>query len=344
MKHEIKDPLVTVVMPMYNEQKYVSTCLKSLVEQDYDQNALEILVIDGMSSDSSRAIVLEWCQKYPHITLLDNPKRIIPAALNIGIKAAHGDVIARVDAHSFVTTDFVSKCIECMQKSGADFVGGPLQYVSQSFMAKTISLAVSSPFGVGNSSFRYSKKEQFVDTVAFGAYRRVVFDRIGLFDENLVANEDYELAYRIRKTGGRIFLSPTIQSFYHNRASLPELWRQYFRYGFWKVRMLCKHPASIAPRQVVPPVFVLSLLLALLLGVFLKGFAYLFLVIVSIYLIFLLAASLLVVFKKGCQYLPFLPFAFMCLHIGWGAGFLWGLFRWGTRWKMIRAELGKNAL
>jgi len=342
MEQDLEYPLVTIVMPMYNEQNHISTCLKSLVEQDYDQNALEILVVDGMSSDGSRAIVLEWRQEYPHITLLDNPKRITPAAMNVGIRAAHGGVIARVDAHSLVAPDFVHKCIECLQRSSADFVGGPLQYIAQSFMAKTISLAVSSPFGVGNSAFRYSKKEQFVDTVAFGAYRREVFDRVGLFDENLLTNEDYDLAYRIRKTGGRILLSPTIQSFYHNRASLPGLWEQYFRYGFWKIRMLCKHPASIAPRQIVPPIFVLSLLLSLLLGIFLQGFVYLFLFIVSTYFIFSLVTSLLIASKKGWKYLPFLPLAFICLHVGWGAGFLWGLFRWGARWKVIRAELASS--
>lgn len=339
MKQVPECPLVTVIIPMYNERNYISACLKTLVEQDYGRDALEVLVVDGMSSDGSRAIVLEWSQRYRHIRLLDNPKRVTPAGVNVGVRAARGDVIIRVDAHSFVAPDFVRRSIECLQRSGADCVGGPLQYVGESFMATAISVAMASPFGVGNALFRYSRKEQFVDTVAFGAYRKEVFDRVGLLDENLATNEDYDLNYRIRKAGGKIFLSPTIRSFYHNRASLPGLWEQYFRYGFWKVRMLCKYPESIAPRQVIPPAFVLSLLLTLLLGALFREFAYLFLAIIATYLTCSLVTSVLIASRRGWRYLPFLPLAFVCLHVGWGTGFLWGLFRWGTRLKAVRAEL-----
>jgi GT2 family glycosyltransferase len=208
--------------------------------------------------------------------------------------------------------------------------------VGESSLAKTIALAMASPFGVGNAYFRYSNKAQFVDTLAFGAYKRAAFDRVGLFDENLIANEDYDLNYRIRKAGGKIFLSPTIKSFYFNRACLSGLWKQYFRYGFWKVRMLCKYPESIAIRQAVPPVFVLSLLLTMSFSLFFQPFIYLFIAIISTYLICSVTVSLRLASKQGWRHFPLLPLVFLCLHLGWGSGFLYGLTKWGAQLKQIR--------
>jgi len=329
-------PFTTIIIPAYNEQDYIGICLKSLVEQDYDKKAIEILVVDGISSDASRRIVREWGQKYAYIKLLDNPKRATAAGVNVGIRAAQGDVIIILGAHSFIAPDFLGESRDCLQKSGADCVGGPLRYVGESSLAKTISLAMASPFGVGNAYFRYSTKAQFVDTLAFGAYKKAVFDRIGLFDENLIANEDYDLNYRIRKTGGKIFLSPTIKSFYFNQASFAGLWKQYFRYGFWKVRMLCKYPESIAIRQAVPPVFVLSLLLIISLSLFFQPFIYLFLAIISTYLICSLTTSLHIASKQGWRHFPRLPLVFLYLHLGWGSGFLYGLTKWGAHLKKIR--------
>lgn len=335
---DISLPMISVVVPMRNEERHIAECLESLLRQDYPSTRVEILVVDGMSEDRSREIVGEFVSRNPNIRLLDNPKRITPTALNIGIRQAKGDVICLVSAHCRLEGDYLSQCVKYLQLTKADNVGGMMRAMGQNYVGEAIALVTSSPFGIGNSKFHYSHREQYVDTVYLGAYPRAVFDRIGLFDERLVRNQDYEFNYRLRRNGGRIFYTPAIKVLYYCRDSVFGLFRQYFQYGFWKAQVIKKHPRSIAPRQLVPPIFVATLITTGLLGLPNHQFRYLFALVVVSYLIALLISSILIARREGCRFLPVLPLTFSCLHFAWGSGVLWGLLRVISTWNRDRSK------
>jgi len=320
-------PFVSVVIPIRNEEDFIARCLQSVVDQDYPHDRMEVLVVDGRSEDRTREIVAEFGSRYPMIKLLDNPKLSTPAGLNIGIREAKGDVIVRVDGHCVLEADYVRQCVRCLRETGADNVGGLMKTVGEGYVAQVIALAINSFFGSGGSKFHYASKEQYVDTVYLGAFPRHVFDRVGYFNERLMRNQDYELNYRIRAAGGKIFLSPAIRSSYYGRSTLRGLWQQYFQYGFWKIEMIRLHPKSVRLRQLVPPLFVFSLVAAGLLSPIHQAFLRLFLLILASYLLASLLASLKLARRKGWRYFPLLPVAFAVMHFGWGSGFLLGLVK-----------------
>ncbi len=325
MGEQASVPLVSVIVAMRNEEAYIRKCLDSLAEQDYPADRLEVLVIDGRSTDGSRQIVSETGHRLLNLHLLDNEKRISPAAFNIGIKSAQGQVVTIISAHSYLAADYVSRCVEYLARTGADCVGGPIKTIGEHPTAKAIALAMSSPFGVGDAVFRYSQKERYVDTLAYGAYRRDVFERVGLFDEGMAGSEDDEFNYRLRRHGGKLFLTPAIRSFYYGRTSLRDLWTQYFRYGFGKVRVIQKHPTLAKVRHLIPAVFVASLVTTTALSLFNSLFALLLALILSSYVLVSLALSARIASREGWKYLPFLPAAFACLHFAYGTGLLLGV-------------------
>ena len=318
---------VSLIIPIRNEEKFIAQCLQSVVDQDYPQDSMEVLVVDGRSEDRSREIVAELSYRYPMIKLLDNPKLSAPAGLNLGIREARGDVIVRVDGHCLLESDYVSQCVRCLRETEADNVGGLMQAVGPGYAGQVIAQAISSFFGSGGSKFHYALKEQYVDTVYLGAFPRHVFDKIGFFNESLVRNQDYELNYRIRAAGGKIFLSPAIKSSYYGRSTLRDLWHQYFQYGFWKLEMIQMHPRSVRLRHLAAPLFVFCLFATGLLNLVHRGFLNLFLLAISSYLLASLLSSLLIARRKGWRYFPLLPVAFAVMHFGWGLGFLWRLVR-----------------
>ena len=321
------NPFVSVIIAIRNEEKFIAQCLQSVVDQDYPHDQMEVLVVDGRSEDRSREIVAEFSSKYPMIRLLDNSRISAPAGLNLGIRQARGEVIVRVDGHCSLEPDYVSQCVRYLRESGADNVGGLMKAVGQDYVGQVIALAINSFFGSGGSKFHYAAQEQYVDTVYLGAFPRHVFDRVGYFDERLMRNQDYELNYRIRAAGGKIFLSPAISSYYYGRSTLRDLWHQYFQYGFWKLEMLQIHPRSVQPRHLVAPLFVFSLFATGLLGFVHHGFLNLFLLTIASYSLASLLSSLLIARRKGWRYFPLLPVAFAVMHFGWGLGFLLGLVR-----------------
>lgn len=312
-------PLVSILMPVYQEERFVSQSLQAVLSQDYPKELIEILVVDGMSTDETREIVKSFQKQHPHLKLLDNPRKIVAPGLNQGIHEAKGQIIIRVDGHCVIEKDYVSQCVRLLQERQIDAVGGPIETISKTFMARAIAIAMSSFFGVGGSAFRTLKNiEKEVDTVAFPAYRKEVFNKVGSFDEELVRNQDDEFNYRLRKAGGKILLSPQIRSAYYSRSNLKSLWSQYFQYGYWKVRVLQKHPKQMQWRQFVPPVFVaLSLLPP----------------VIQSYLAVNLIISAWLASKKGWKYFPLLPIVFAALHFAYGLGFLWGLVGFANRWK-----------
>jgi succinoglycan biosynthesis protein ExoA len=320
-------PLVSVIVAMRNEEGFIGRCLDSLAAQDYPHESLEVLVLDGRSTDNSREIVSSMVGMVPDLRLLDNEKTVSPAAFNMGINEARGEVVTIISAHCYLAPDYVSSCVEYLHETGADCVGGPIETVGESDTARAIALAMSSPFGVGDALFRYSEQESYVDTLAFGAYRREVFERVGLFDEELVGSEDDEFNYRLRSEGGKLFLTPAIKSFYHGRSSFRALVQQYFRYGLGKVRVMRRHPGQARLRHFIPALFVLCLVLSIALSFFSPWFGLLFAAIVGCYVLASLLVAASIARKEGWRFLLLLPLAFACLHLSYGTGFLVGVAR-----------------
>ena len=327
-------PFVSVIMPIRNEESFIGSALDSIFYQDYPLDRYEVLVVDGRSDDRTREIVVAKGANRTNLRLLDNPKRIVPSALNIGLAQSRGEVIIRVDGHVLLEPEYISTCIHYLQTTTAACVGGVISSINHTFFGGAIAMAMSSSFGVGNAHFRTrgtAGKEGYVDCLAFGAYRREVFNQLGGFDEELVRCQDDEFNYRLRKFGGKIFLSPKIRSFYFTRSSPSRLFRQYFQYGEWKIRVLKKHFSMMQIRQFVPPVFVLALLLGLLTAPFSPLGRWLLLGIGSSYTLCCLLASLQACRQGQWKYLPVLPFIFFILHSSYGLGFLYGLIKEAMR-------------
>jgi glycosyltransferase involved in cell wall biosynthesis len=324
---------ITIILPVRNEGNYVRSALDAVLSQNYPIEHIEILISDGMSIDNTREIIKDYQFKQVRIFLLDNPGKIVPTGMNIALKQAQGDIIIRVDGHCIIAPDYVRNCVEHLEKDGVDGVGGPMETIGENKLSESIAIAMSSPFGVGNSTFRtVSGKTILADTVPFPAYTKAIIQKAGLYDEELVRNQDDEYNYRIRELGGKLLLADDVRSKYYSRGSFGKLFKQYYQYGFYKVRVLQKHPRQMSLRQFVPLVFVLSLLTSLILS-FLSPWGWIpLIIVVGNYLVANFAASLYTAAKKGGQHLLLLPVVFATIHISYGSGFLVGLFKFWNRW------------
>ena len=327
-------PFVTVIVPERNEEQFIARCLESILHQDYGPEYFEVVVVDGISTDKTCEIIQHLQRQHDNLHLLDNPRRIVPSALNLGLQRAKGEIIIRVDGHATIAPDYISRCVEKLEETKADCVGGPINSISENADGRAIALAMSSKFGVGNSRFRVSDGyEGHVDTLAFGAYKRSVFERIGFFDEELVRCQDDEFNYRLIKHGGKIFMTPKISSCYFPRTNLKKLWRQYYEYGLWKIRVLQKHPSVMQPRQFVPPLFVLALSLLTVFSIFTLPIRLALAGVLAIYgMAAVTCASSLWLSNENCAF-PVLLAAFPILHLSYGSGFLFGLFKFRKKWR-----------
>jgi glycosyltransferase involved in cell wall biosynthesis len=320
-------PLVSIVIPVRNEARHIEACVDAFDRQTYPRDRLEVLLVDGLSEDGTgeRSAALQagrpWLKTFP------NPKKITPAAFNVGIREAQGEVLIIVGAHSEVGPEFVAENVRALRESGADCVGGRWTIKGRTPLEESIAAAMSSPFGVGGARYRYSASAGDTDTVPYACYWREVLVALGGFDERLIRNQDYELNWRLRAAGGRIYYDPAIASSYYVKRDWRGLWRQYTQYGLWKIRVIRMHPRSGRLRHYVAPAFVASLLVGVLLalvspwGRLLLGLA------AGSYLLANLAVSILTAARFGWQHLPRLPLAFAILHISWGVGFWRGLLQ-----------------
>ncbi|MGH7528934.1 MAG: glycosyltransferase family 2 protein, partial [Gemmatimonadales bacterium] len=255
-------PRVSVILPCRNEARYIAACLDSILAAAYPLTQLEVLVVDGLSDDGTRDIVARYAAAYAQIRLLDNPGRIVPTALNIGIGAASGAVIARMDAHVVYPPDYLPRLVRALTESGVDNVGGCIVTLpaDRTAAAQAIAIALSHPFGVGRSPFRVgARSARLVDTVPFGCYRRDVFARVGLFDEELVRNQDDEFNHRLVSRGGRVLLVPDVVSYYYARGSFAQVARMFYQYGAFKPLAARKVGRFMTLRQLVPAAFVSAL-------------------------------------------------------------------------------------
>ncbi len=329
--------MVSAVIPLRNEADYVASCLGAVLAQEYPREQIEVIVVDGESEDDTVGIASEYAQRDPRVRIMTNPRRIVPSAMNIGIRTARGDVIARVDGHTRIAVDYFRIGVETLRRTGADNVGGPMHGVGGGLFGDAVASATSSRFGIG-SYFHFGSAEREVDTVYLGMWPRAVFERLGLFDEELVRNQDDELNYRIRKAGGRIVLNPAMRSWYQNRQSVMGLVRQYYQYGEWKVRVLQKHPLQMSWRHFVPPAFV-AVVGGLTLAAGVVPYAgRAALATAAVYVGTVLAVSAASAGKRGLAAWLATALAFTLIHVAWGTGFLTGIVEFLDRWWKAEGE------
>ncbi len=323
-------PFVSVIIPMRNEEAWIARCLGSVLAQDYPADRMEVLVTDGMSTDSSPQMLADLARRDPRVRVLANPGLIVPTGLNLAIAAARGDVIARIDAHTMIEPDYLRRGIELLARTGASNVGGPMICRGGSPVGDAIAAAMGSRFGIG-ATFHFATGEVECDTVYMGMWPRRVFEEVGLFDEEFVRNQDDELSYRIRKAGGRIVVSPAMRSIYQNRESWKALASQFRQYGVWKVRVLQKHPLQMSIRHFVPPLFQAGVVVLVMAGIVVwRPALWIGLAAVASYagLIGVVAAS----GARGAGARARLWLALVLIHQSWAAGFLIGLVRFANRW------------
>jgi len=323
-------PLVSIIVPFYNEQATIRLLLDAICQQTFPARDLEVVLADGKSEDRSRETIAAFQAEHPElkICVVDNPKRIIPAGLNCALRAAQGRYIIRLDAHSVPAPDYVERCVENLEAGRGENIGGvwEIRPRGDGAIKRAIAIAAAHPFGVGDARYRYTTQAGFVDTVPFGAFRREVFDRFGVFDENLLTNEDYEYNARLRQAGGRIWLDPRIRSTYFARPDLKSLSKQYWRYGYWKWHMLRRYPKTLRWRQALPPVFVVSLIVMLVLSIFWPAARVLLAAEVLLYgLVLAVGAVLPARQRRDLGLILTVPLAIAVMHISWGAGFLWSM-------------------
>ena len=328
-------PLVSIIVPCYNEQATIRLLLEAISKQtfckpDGNHGSVEVVIADGLSTDHTRDEVSSFQRDYPSlpVRVVDNPRRIIPAALNCAIEASRGQYIIRLDAHSIPSADYVERCVQALEAQKGENVGGvwDIRPQGNGLISRAIAVAAAHPFGVGDARYRYTTGAGYVDTVPFGAFQRATFERFGLFDETLLTNEDYEFNARLRQGGGRIWLDPHIRSTYFARPDLQGLAAQYWRYGYWKWQMLRRYPRTLRWRQALPPVFVLSLVILLLLSPWWVVARWLLGIEIVVYCLVLMIGSLPVARQKKDLGLIFaVPLAIFTMHLAWGAGFLWSM-------------------
>ena len=322
------NPFVSIIVPCYNEETTIRHLLDSVLAQTYPRALMELIISDGLSTDRTRAVIAEFQIEHADLSVrvVENSARTIPSGLNQAIRESRGGIIVRLDAHSMPIPEYVERCVAAHESGKGDNVGGvwEIRAGADTWIAKSISFAAAHPLGVGDAMYRLNAKAGAADTVPFGSFRRALIDRIGAFDETLLANEDYEFNTRVRESGGTVWLDPSIRSVYFSRSTLGKLAHQYWRYGFWKLKMLKRYPHTLRWRQALPPVFVLILFIFIVLSLFSGLARYILAAQVLIYISILgLAGLKMTIEKKNAIFLVGLPLAIMTMHIAWGAGFLW---------------------
>jgi glycosyltransferase involved in cell wall biosynthesis len=323
-------PKVSIIVPCYNEQATIRQLLDAILAQTYSHEAMEVIISDGLSTDDTRAVISAFQVSHPELSvkIVDNLVRSIPAALNGAIRASRGDILVRLDAHSVPYPDYVARCEAALAAGVGANVGGvwEVRPGAQTWIAESVAAAAAHPLGVGDAKYRLSPSAGAVDTVPFGSFRRSLIDEVGGFDESLLSNEDYEFNARVRAAGRVVWLDPAIRSIYYSRPTLTALAKQYWRYGFWKWRMLQRYRSTLRWRQFLPPLFVLSLAAMACLAVWFMVARYLLVIEISTYFLILFAAGIAAaIVRRKAGMVIGLPLTIGTMHLAWGAGFLWSV-------------------
>ena len=318
-------PVVSVVVPCRNERDHIEAVVQSILAQEPPPGGFEVIVADGMSDDGTREILDRVAESEPRLRIVDNSHRIVSTGLNAAIRAARGEVILRMDAHATYAPDYIRQCFVALKETGADNVGGPWVAKGKSFVGRAVAAVFHSRFGTGGARGHDAAYMGPVDTVYLGCWPRTAFDRFGMFDEELIRNQDDEFNLRLLRLGGKIWQSPRIKSWYYPRESLKSLLQQQIQYGYWKVRVIQKHRVPASIRHLVPGIFVLSSILLLLGSLWWSIAIWTWLALVGTYIICNVAASTLTAAQHGWKLFPILPLVFACYHFGYGYGFLRGV-------------------
>ena len=337
-------PFVSVVIPIRNEEAFIGRTLDGILAQDYPADRLEIIVADGMSDDRTREIVQEYARRDPRVRLLDNLARVTPTGLNAAIAAAQGEIISRIDGHCHVASDFVSQNVRLLaEHPEAWIVGGPIVHRGNGCFGEAAAIAMAHPLGVGMASHRFSGFEGYVDTVQFPAFRRWVFDRIGLFDTNLVRTEDDELNYRVAQAGGKMFVSPRVRYQYFVRDRVNHLFWQYFHYSFWRIPVMRKHKKPTTVRQVVPLLFGVLVAILAVAGLWMRN-PIVALALPGIYLIVIAGLGLSLVRRQGVRVSVLTSVAVVVMHTAYAVGMGYGLLAAALRLPAWQIDGSMSAL
>jgi len=322
---------ISVVVPCRDEKDTIRSCLGSILAQEEPEGGFEVIVVDGQSTDGTAEILAEMSAKEPRLRIVNNPAKTTPSAFNLGIRQARGAFVALMGAHNSYAPDYLRQCLSVARETGADNVGGSMIARGDTPLQRAIALAHHSSFACGGARWHNPDYNGEVDTVFGGFYRREALFRLGLFDETLLRNQDDEFNLRLTRSGGRIWHSPRIRSWYQPRSDLQSLFRQYLQYGYWKVRVIRKHRLPGSWRHLVPGCFVLALFVLPILGIYFEPLLWLWSTVVALYAAALLSASLRLAQRHGWEYLPFLPSVVAAYHVGYGTGFLYGVFECALR-------------
>lgn len=319
-------PEISVILPVRNEERYIENCVASIFDQDYPVDKMEVLFVDGCSEDRTVELLRTMQRQHPQIRVLHNPNRTVPYAMNIGIRESKAPVIVRLDAHAEYPADYIRLSVETLLERDCENAGGIFDTRGRGFMGEAIAAMLKTPFGVGNASYRLTDQEGYVDTVPFGCFRRELFERIGGFDERLTRNQDNELNFRIRKTGGKIWLNPKIRVLYYCRNTIRGIMRMGYMNGKWNVITMALVPGSMGVRHFVPLAFVLCTIAGLA-GTLLGNpvIAGLFALMWGAYLLLDGFYAWTIAGEKGLRFLPVELILFPAFHFAYGTGSLAGL-------------------
>ena len=319
-------PEISVILPVRNEERYIENCVASIFDQDYPVDKMEVLFVDGCSEDRTVELLRTMQRQHPQIRVLQNPNRTVPYAMNIGIRESKAPVIVRLDAHAEYPADYIRLSVETLLERDCENAGGIFDTRGRGFMGEAIAAMLKTPFGVGNASYRLTDQEGYVDTVPFGCFRRELFERIGGFDERLTRNQDNELNFRIRKTGGKIWLNPKIRVLYYCRDTIRGIMRMGYMNGKWNVITMALVPGSMGVRHFVPLAFVLCTIAGLA-GTLLGNpvIAGLFALMWGAYLLLDGFYAWTIAGEKGLRFLPVELILFPAFHFAYGTGSLAGL-------------------
>jgi glycosyltransferase involved in cell wall biosynthesis len=317
-------PFVTVAMVVRNEGPFIARALDQVLAQDYDPRRMEIIIADGMSTDNTRQVVSDYQARHPFIQIVDNPGRIVASGLNVVIDKARGDLIVRIDGHGVVANDFVSQVVRLMDEHPEAWsAGGPIVHAGTNRFGEAVAVAMSHPLGVGLATHRFANYEGYAEGAHYPTFRKWIFDRIGKFDESLVRTEDDEFNYRIAQAGGKVYVSPRVRYVYYVRDRLGKLFRQYVQYSFWLIPVIRKHKKPTTLRQVIPPLFFLTMIVLAGVGIWLRQ-PLVALALPAVYLAALGLVAITIIPKKGVAVACLVPVALVTIHVAYALGIAYG--------------------
>ena len=320
-------PFISVILPVRNEERFITACVASIFAQDYPQEQMEVIFVDGCSEDRTVELLHEMQKAHPQIVVLHNPNRTVPYAMNIGIEKSRGEVIVRLDAHAEYPPDYIRLSVETLLTRECDNAGGVFETRGRGFMGEAIAEMLKTPLGVGNATYRLTQEDGYVDTVPFGCFRRELFERIGGFDERMTRNQDNELNFRIRKNGGKIYLNHNIRVLYYCRDTMRGIMKMGYMNGKWNVITMTLVPGSMGVRHFVPLAFVLSTIVLLLLTLATRSllFGGLLALEWGAYLLLDVFYAYTIAKEKGWRFLPVEIVLYPAFHFAYGFGSLRGI-------------------